>query len=260
MDTQPGLNETSVEPEKENRVFVPEVMAEPEAPVPVSASDEDAMIEESVQFINRTVAQMVFGASIIIGDHLLTRYFGGDIELAMSKAHNKPVSFNRLCRRPDISLTSRMLGGMVRVAAQERYFQGIGLDAGRLHYTHKLLLTRLPNDGAKSELAFDCMRENLPSRKLALRVNELIRISNPPPAITSESIIGQYAKAVEQFLDKTMMPEFLADKDNLYGLEREIQERLRRQAVEWLEEMEARRAACADLIIRLDDVIAHPNV
>lgn len=259
MDEQPGLNESPDKSDGEPEVFVPEVMTETGAPAPVPVIDEDAMIEESVQFINRTVAQMVFGASIIIGEHLLTRYFGGDIELAMSKAHNKPVSYNRLCRRPDISLTSRMLGGMVSVAAQERYFQSIGLDVGKLHYTHKLLLTRLPNDGAKSELAFDCMRENLPSRKLALRVNELIRISNPPPAVTSESIIGQYAKAVEQFLDKTMMPEFLADKDNLYGLERETQELLRQQAVEWLEEMEARRAACADLIIRLDDVIAHPN-
>jgi hypothetical protein len=29
--------------------------------------------------------------------------------------------------------------------------------------------------------------------------------------------------------------------------------------MEWLEEMDARRAACADLITRLEDVIAHPN-
>ncbi|MFZ2630617.1 MAG: hypothetical protein WA081_08455 [Desulfosalsimonadaceae bacterium] len=45
----------------------------------------------------------------------------------------------------------------------------------------------------------------------------------------------------------------------LYQLERETQERLRLQAMEWLEEMDARRTACADLIIRLEDVIAHPN-
>ncbi|RJP85872.1 MAG: hypothetical protein C4518_14985 [Desulfobacteraceae bacterium] len=255
MDDQPGLNESP----NESDAFVPEKMAEPDASAPVPAQDEDAMIEESVQFINRTVAQMMFGASIIIGEHLLTRYFAGDIELAMSHAPNKSISFNRLCRRPHISLTRRVLGGMVSVAAQERYFQSIGLDAGKLHYTHKLSLTRLPNDGAKSELVFDCIRENLPSRKLNLRINELIRISNPPPAITSESIVGQYAKAVDQFLGKTVMPEFLADKTNLYQLERETQERLRQQAIEWIEEMEARRAACADLIIRLEDVIAHPN-
>ncbi|MFZ2807061.1 MAG: hypothetical protein WA081_22725 [Desulfosalsimonadaceae bacterium] len=257
MDDQTGLNESPDKSDGESEVFVPEVMAESETPVP--AQDEAAMIKESVQFINRTVAQMVFGASIIIGEHLLTRYFADDIELAMSKAHNKPVSFNRLCRRPDISLTSRMLGGMVRVAAQERYFLSIGLDAGKLHYTHKLLLTRLPNDGAKSELVVDCIREKLSKTKLTSRINELIRISNPPPAVTSENIVGQYAKAVDQFLEKTVMPEFLADKNNLYQLERETQERLRQQAVEWLEEMEARRAACADLIAQLEDVIAHPN-
>lgn len=259
MDNQPGLDEPANEPDREPEVVVPETMAEPGAPAPVPTLDEDAMIEESVQFINRTVAQMVFGASIIIGDHLLTRYFGGDIDLAMSHAPNKPVSFNRLCRRPDISLTSRMLGGMVRVAAQERYFRSIGLDAGALHYTHKLLLTRLPNDGAKAELVFDCIRENLSKTKLNSRINELLRIINPPPAITSESIVGQYAKAVDLFLDKTEMPEFLADKDNLYTLGRETQEQLRLQAIEWLEKMEARRAACADLITRLEDVIAHPN-
>ena len=45
------------------------------------------------------------------------------------------------------------------------------------------------------------------------------------------------------------------DKDNLYTLERKTQERLRQA----MEEMEARRAACEDLIIRLEDVIAHPN-
>ncbi|MDA8405087.1 MAG: hypothetical protein M0Z56_12975 [Desulfobacteraceae bacterium] len=257
MDDQPGLNEPSDEPENENRVFVPEVMAEPGAPVPVM--DENAMIEESVQFINQTVAQMVFGASIIIGEHLLTRYFAGDIELAMSHAPNKSISFNRLCRRPDISLTRRMLGGMVSVAAQERYFQSIGLDAGKLHYTHKLLLTRLPNDGAKAGLVIECIRENLSKTKLTSRINELIRISQPIQPMTVESIVGQYTKAVGQFLDKTVMPEFLADKNNLYTLGRETQERLRLQAVEWLEKMEARRAACADLITRLEDVIAHPN-
>jgi hypothetical protein len=205
MDNQPGLNESPDKADGEPDVFVPEVMAEPESSESVPASEEDAMIEESVQFINRTVAQMVFGASIIIGEHLLTRYFGGDIELAMSKAHNKTVSYNRLCRWPDISLTSRMLGGMVRVAAQERYFQSIGLDAGALHYTHKLLLTRLPNDGAKAELVVDCIREKLSKTKLTFRINELIRISNPPPALTSESIVGQYANAMDQFLDKTVM-------------------------------------------------------
>ena len=106
MDDQPGMNESPDKSDGEPKVFVPEVKAEAEAPVP--AQDEDAMIEESVQFINRTVAQMVFGASIIIGDHLLTRYFDDDIEFAMSKARNKSVSFNRLCRRPDISLTRRI--------------------------------------------------------------------------------------------------------------------------------------------------------
>ena len=29
--------------------------------------------------------------------------------------------------------------------------------------------------------------------------------------------------------------------------------------MEWLEKMDARRTACANLIIRLEDVIAHPN-
>jgi len=130
MDDNPGLHQPANEPDREPEGFGPEVMAEPGTPAPVPALDEDAMIEESVQFINRTVAQMVFGASVIIGDHLLTRYFAGDIELAMSHAPNKSISFNRLCRRPHISLTSRMLGGMVRVAAQERYFQSIRLDAG----------------------------------------------------------------------------------------------------------------------------------
>ena len=95
MDDQPGLNEPPNESDGKPDVFVPKVMAEPGAPVP--AQEENAMIEESVRFINQTVAEMVFGASVIIGEHLLTRYFAGDIALAMSKAHNKPVSFNRLC-------------------------------------------------------------------------------------------------------------------------------------------------------------------
>jgi len=33
-----------------------------------------------------------------------------------------------------------MMGGMVKVAAQERYFQSIGLDVSKLHYTHKLII------------------------------------------------------------------------------------------------------------------------
>jgi len=58
MENQPGLNDPPNESDGEPDVFVPEVIAETGDTEPVPAQDEDAMIEESVQLINRIVAQI----------------------------------------------------------------------------------------------------------------------------------------------------------------------------------------------------------
>ena len=129
-------------PETQTEPMLPEVLEETGEevlsgePVPDDEYGEDDLINESVEFINQTVAAMMVEAFIRIGEHLLIRYFNNDIAQAASRSKYKNTSFNRLCRRPDLSLTRQDLSMTVRVASQYRDMVKKGIDLSRLSYTH----------------------------------------------------------------------------------------------------------------------------
>ncbi|PIP42302.1 MAG: hypothetical protein COX19_01490 [Desulfobacterales bacterium CG23_combo_of_CG06-09_8_20_14_all_51_8] len=89
------------------------------------------LIEESVAFINRTIAEMVKTVFLKIGDHLLTRYFNDSVELASSKNRYKNRSYTELCRRPELSVTRRELGVMIRMVWSFQRRKKIGLNKGK---------------------------------------------------------------------------------------------------------------------------------
>ena len=117
------------------------------------------LIDEAAAFIRTTIAAMIENAASKIGDYLLTRFFDGDIELAISRNPYKNVSFTHLCRRPDIPLTRREMGLMVRMAFQEKELIDMGVDTSLLLISHKRYLTQVPNGQAKYDLVMGCIRK-----------------------------------------------------------------------------------------------------
>jgi len=70
---------------------------------------DDATIDEAVQFINERVVKIVYKGSLEIGQYVLERFFDNNIQLAGSKIANKPVSFRKLCARPDLKVSRSTL-------------------------------------------------------------------------------------------------------------------------------------------------------
>ena len=95
------------------RVQKPEVVED--VPESILSPEETTRINETVSLINRTISAKALEAALIIGGHILTRYFNDDIEAAISKDSNKPMSFNILCEHPELNVSRFKLANMVRV-------------------------------------------------------------------------------------------------------------------------------------------------
>lgn len=150
------------------KVLMPEVVEE--FPESILSPEETVLINETVSLINRTISAKALEAAVIIGDHILTRYFNDDIEAAISKDSNKPVSFSILCEHPELNVSRSKLGNMVKVAAQERFLGPINTSPEKFSYSHRLKLTRLPNDENKIEMVRECIGSDMTVRQLEYRV------------------------------------------------------------------------------------------
>ncbi|MFZ2633669.1 MAG: hypothetical protein WA081_11115 [Desulfosalsimonadaceae bacterium] len=252
--------------------FFPE---EDEPPVDDPADDENSsdpnlpdsnlpdlnLIDEAVAFIRTTIAAMIENAALKIGDYLLTRFFDGDIELAISHNRYKNISFTHLCRRPDIPLTRREMGLMVRMAFQEKELIEMGVDTSMLLISHKRYLTQVPNGQAKYDLVMECIREKWPAWKLAARIRQmqLAVLVQLNPAYPNEKIVSGYKKTMTRLVDRTPLPELLATQEGLYRLDRQTVLDLKQTALQWMAGLEAKRRECAALIEQLDYTVEHPN-
>jgi hypothetical protein len=219
------------------------------------------LIDEAAAFIRTTIAAMIENAALKIGDYLLTRFFDGDIELAISRNPYKNVSFTHLCRRPDIPLTRREMGLMVRLAFQEKELIDMGVDTSLLLISHKRYLTQVPNGPAKYDLVMECIRENWPAWKLAGRIREmqLAALVQENPAYPNEKIVNGYKKTMARLMDGTSLPELLATQEGLYRLDRQTVLDLKQDALKWMAGLEAKRREYAALIEKLDYTVEHPN-
>lgn len=219
------------------------------------------LIDEAAAFIRTTIAAMIENAALKIGDYLLVRFFDGDIELAISRNRYKNISFTHLCRRPDIPLTRREMGLMVRMAFQEKELIDMGVDTSLLLISHKRYLTQVPNGPAKYDLVMECIREGWPAWKLAARIREmqLAALVQENPAYPNEKIVNGYKKIMARLMDGTPLPELLATQEGLYRLDRQTVLDLKQDALKWMAELEAKRREYAALIEKLDYTVEHPN-
>lgn len=227
-------------------------------PLPEETGD---LIEDAVRFINFTTKKMLADYALKVGSYLLTRFFNNDMFLASSTNHSKQVSFTKLCRRPDLARTRQDLGDMVRIAAQARVFQCVGVDITVLTYTHQRYLTQLPHSEAKLDLTMECIAQGTPSRILYQQIQAIKQLSLLPPnaAQLQEKIITQYTATVTRFVARAAMPDIFTDPEKLNSLEPEIRAQLKMTAARWIVDLDAKKAEYQTLINRLEAVDVSPD-
>ena len=133
---------------------------------------DDSLVREALHFIREKANETVYKGSIEIGDYMLEKFFGGDIERAKSKKPTKRSSYIALCRHQELVVHPATLGIMVRVAAQEKFFKAKKLPADKLSYSHKAELVKLEDDQEKSKLFKEAVSKSLSVRDLANRVRK----------------------------------------------------------------------------------------
>jgi hypothetical protein len=79
-----------------------------------------------------------------------------------------PVSFRKLCARPDLKVSRSTLMNMVRVAAQRQFLIDGGIAEEAVGYSQLVVLTRLENNEEKLTLAQECIDEQLSERGLII--------------------------------------------------------------------------------------------
>lgn len=249
-------------PDSTSEAFYPrktlEIPEEPDEPVENPLSPEEmALIEDSVAFINQTVA-VVVNAAVSIGEHLLTRYFNDDIALATSKNPYKQISYKQLCDRPDLMLTRRELGAMIRVAAQERFFRAIEINTQPLSYTHKKYLTLLPDNETKADLTAECIENQLSSRQLYLKVKEVKSRMEPEGPSPIEQLFTGHIRRIARAIRQAGMPDLFGDLEAVSSLTRESRVMLRDAASRWTDELENIRFQYIDLVRKLEQMDSEP--
>jgi len=242
-------------PEYDN-VIIPEVVDEPSEPI--LTSEEAALIEESVEFINQNVA-MVVNAAIAIGEHLLTRYFDNDIELATSKNRYKQTNYRWLCEHPDLALSRKELGEMVRVAAQERFFRSIDLNTRMLSYTHKKYLTRMPNNSTKPSLIAECIETGLSSRQLYQRISEIKKETDLPETESAEHLLNDQIRRISRSIRQTALPDIFGNTEAISSLTPESRFALREKITQWVDDLENFQTQCETLIQNLEQIDSEPS-
>jgi hypothetical protein len=139
--------------------------------LPPGASEEER-VEAAVRWINRKVQSTVHFGLLQIGYYLLNTFFGGSVEEALSRNPHKQHSFRRLCRRPDLLISSTHLVSSVKLVVQEKQL-GEDRDFQKLAVSHKIALLGVGSLETKRALARRAAGEGLSVRALNGEVRRL---------------------------------------------------------------------------------------
>ena len=222
----------------------------PETETEAIVAIDEALIDKSVEFINKTIVKTFFKGSLEIGEYLLEHFFDNDIELASSRNPHKPVSFQALCKRPDLGIHPSTLSRMVRVASQERYFVMSKAKVDELSYSHKLEFIKLPNDKKKIRLAEKCIREKMSCRKLSETIFETRKKTKGVLELSPLKLISN----VDKLIEGTQIPTLLSKPDKLESMRSKTRTEMRERANNLLERMETLTEECGNLIETLDEI------
>jgi len=241
---------------EQDPVMIPE-MAD-DMPAPLLPPKELALIDESVLFINRTISAKALEAALLVGNYVLANFFDDDIKAAFSQNPYKSISFATLCEHPDLTVSRQQLINMVKVAAQERYLKTIDINISSLGYTHRLKLTRLPNDTQKIEMARECITKDLNTRQLGYRVKKLTMKTKPPE--DKPPPLGPAEKAADKFIDIIDYLAWQADdldiesiSENIGNIEPETRTIMKNKLITLIDTMSQTEIACGALLKKIQE-------
>jgi hypothetical protein len=215
----------------------------------VVASDQE-LIDKSVKFINETVVETMYKGSLEIGEYLLKYFYNDDIKLASSKDPHKPVSYQALCKRPDLGVHPSTLSRMVWVASQEKYFVQNNVNAESLSYSHKIEFTKLDNDKKKLELVEKCINEKMSCRKLA---EDILAIRQKTSSKIEPSPLRLISN-IDKLIEGTQIPTLLSKPEKLERMRPKTRTEIRERTSSLIEKMNSIAKECNALIKTLDQI------
>ena len=224
------------------------------SPAKTTQGIDDAFIEQSVAYINNKANETLYKGAIEIGSYLLKHFFNDDIQLATSKNPRKPKSFKALCRHKHLAVPYTTLTIMVRVAAQERFFDKHQIDTNKLSYTHKSDLIKLENTPEKLDIVDRCIRQNLSTRELAALIMEKRQhLIEKKKGGQKESPFANIA-TIEQLLNKSLKSDLITDIDKLRAMHDHTRHDLKKKTAQLLESIVETTRECKKLIKNLERI------
>ena len=136
---------------------------------PTEILSEEDRIDVAVNWINAKVAHTMHFGLLQVGFYLLTNFFDGSLENALSKSPKKAQSFRKLCRRGDLSISATHLVNAVKLVVQEKTLAGDRTFTS-LPVSHKIALLPVEDLDLKRALAERTADEGLSVRALTREV------------------------------------------------------------------------------------------
>ncbi|SHJ91368.1 hypothetical protein SAMN02745216_02533 [Desulfatibacillum alkenivorans DSM 16219] len=195
-----------------------------------------AMVDKAVTHINEIANKTMYKGSIEIGEYVLDKFYGGDVEQASSRNPHKPASYQALCKREDLVVAPAWLSVAVRVAAQERWFAGNNIDISGLSYTHKAELAKIDNGAKKKSLVKKVLDKGLSSRQLADEIKK-ITAKTGAKALSAPQVKAKLERTTRLLSDDRLL-DFLSDTTKLKSLRDETRTALKSEAEQLVESME----------------------
>ena len=175
---------------------------------------EETQIEDAVTWINNKIRSNVHGTYLDIGNYILDRFFGGDLEQVKSFNPHKASSFRKLTERDDLMISKTNLYNSVHVTVQEKLLLPTVQLTEQLSFTHKVALLPLKSVEKKAELANKAIDEHLTVEELKEQVKEAKKEEPQSPA--GRPTLPGFLKNLSK------MYKITTGDDSLEGLNREI--------------------------------------
>ena len=217
---------------------------------PVEVIDQ-ALVDKSIKFINEKANESVYKGSIEIGEYILKNFYDDSIEQASSRNPKKSNSYTVLCNSSELVVPAGTLSVMVRVAAQERWFEKDRVNTEGLSYTHKAELIKLKDDNPeKKNLIKKCIKKSLSTRELS----ELVIVERKGLAKEWKPTPVKYFAYVDRVLKNSELPAAFNDVDRLLKMTPEIRHDLREKTEALSEELKNIQKKCRTLLKKIDKV------
>jgi hypothetical protein len=196
------------------------------------------LVETAVQFINEKANETLYKGYDEIGKYLLENFFQNDIAVAASRNPYKSASYTALCKRTDLVVHPATLSIMVRVAAQEKFFEQEGVKTEGLSYTHKAELVKLSNGKDKTSLVQKILEEALTTRQVSEEVKK-IKGASPGDEPSATLLLAAVERCIDspvRLFDHPARSSFISTVDNLKKMKAETRKRLYEKAITMIEQ------------------------